>query len=179
MRSVPTTAAIAVARNTPPRGMPAWERMFGLTARMYAIVMNVVTPATISVRTVVRLRLRRKRRPRNPRSGSAATTSRSSQSRRSSSRSDSASVMTPSARTSSSSATKSAISALSFASGRAKSSRTCVSSRSTFRSPITLARSEAMAFLSCSSFIFMRHTLPCGYSVPKMRSPASPRPGTM
>ena len=51
--NVPTTAARHVAMNTPPRGMPATERMFGFTARMYAIVMNVVRPATSSVRTVV------------------------------------------------------------------------------------------------------------------------------
>ena len=46
-------AARAVAKNTPPRGMPAAERMLGFTARMYAIVMNVVIPATTSVLTDV------------------------------------------------------------------------------------------------------------------------------
>jgi len=38
---------------TAARGMPVWERMAGLTKMMYAMVMKVVRPATISVRHVV------------------------------------------------------------------------------------------------------------------------------
>jgi hypothetical protein len=34
-------------------GIPVCERMDGLTKMMYAIVINVVIPATISVRQVV------------------------------------------------------------------------------------------------------------------------------
>ena len=53
MHSVAMREANAVAVKTPPAGMPAAERIPGLTARMYAMVMKVVTPAMISVRTVV------------------------------------------------------------------------------------------------------------------------------
>ena len=60
MSIVPTNAASAVATRTPPLGIPAQERKNGFTARMYAIVMNVVRPATTSVRTVVLFSRRRK-----------------------------------------------------------------------------------------------------------------------
>ena len=51
--SVPTTAVITVATIEGPSGMPAAFRMAGLTAIMYDIVTNVVTPASISRRNVV------------------------------------------------------------------------------------------------------------------------------
>ena len=38
---------------TAASGIPVWERMAGLTKMMYAMVMNVVRPARISVRQVV------------------------------------------------------------------------------------------------------------------------------
>lgn len=50
----PTIAARAVAVNTALVGIPCdsnAEKMLGLTARMYAMVRNVVIPAMISVRT--------------------------------------------------------------------------------------------------------------------------------
>lgn len=40
---------MAVAVNTAPESMPVADRMFGLTARIYAIVMKVVIPARTSV----------------------------------------------------------------------------------------------------------------------------------
>ena len=46
-------AAMMVARNTPPHGMPVWLRIWGLTTMMYAMAKNVVRPARISVETVV------------------------------------------------------------------------------------------------------------------------------
>ena len=46
--------ASAVAVNTAPASMPAALKISGFTARMYAIVMNVVSPAKSSVCTVVR-----------------------------------------------------------------------------------------------------------------------------
>jgi hypothetical protein len=45
--------ASAVAVKIAPLSMPEAERIPGLTARMYAMVMNVVMPAMISVRTSV------------------------------------------------------------------------------------------------------------------------------
>ena len=99
--------------NTPPRGMPAVDSRLGLTARMYAIVMKVVMPATTSVRTVVWLRFSLKRRPRNVVSGSSLSASRASHLRWAAMRMDSSGVTTPSSRTSSSALTNSAISALS------------------------------------------------------------------
>ena len=58
MTSVPTAEAMQVARNTPfqscvPPSAPKPVSRFGLSAMMYAMVMNVVRPATISVRAVV------------------------------------------------------------------------------------------------------------------------------
>ena len=53
MQSVPSADESAVAVKTAPASMPAMPRMFGLTARMYAIVMNVVSPAIASVLTSV------------------------------------------------------------------------------------------------------------------------------
>jgi hypothetical protein len=50
---VTTPAATAVAKNTAFLSIPVTERIFGLRNRMYAMVMNVVIPASISVRTVV------------------------------------------------------------------------------------------------------------------------------
>ena len=49
MSSVPINAARAVAVNTAPESIPVAESMLGLTARIYAIVINVVIPASISV----------------------------------------------------------------------------------------------------------------------------------
>ena len=43
----------AVAVKTLPKSIPAAERIIGLTARIYAMVMKVVIPAMISVLTVV------------------------------------------------------------------------------------------------------------------------------
>ena len=51
--SVPKNDARQVARSTAVLSMPAAERMFGLTASIYAIVTKVVMPAAISVLTVV------------------------------------------------------------------------------------------------------------------------------
>ena len=48
----------AVAVKTAPLSMPDASRMFGFTARMYAIVMNVVIPAITSVFTSVWFSLR-------------------------------------------------------------------------------------------------------------------------
>ena len=42
-----------VAVNTPPASIPVADSMPGFTARIYAIVMNVVIPARTSVFTVV------------------------------------------------------------------------------------------------------------------------------
>ena len=112
MRSVPTTAATAVAMKTPPRGMPAMDRMLGLTARMYAIVMNVVMPAATSTLTVVLFLLSLKTLPRKVVSGSSLSASRVSHLRWAPMRTDSSGVTTPSSRTSSSAFTNSAISAL-------------------------------------------------------------------
>ena len=58
MTNIPTAEAIHVARNTPFHSAfvpsaPNPVRRFGLRAMMYAIVMNVVRPARISVLTVV------------------------------------------------------------------------------------------------------------------------------
>ena len=53
MSRVATNDARAVAVKTAPRSMPVALRIFGLTASMYAMVMNVVIPAMISVFTSV------------------------------------------------------------------------------------------------------------------------------
>ena len=45
--------ATHVATNTAPGSIPAAESTAGCTNRMYAMVMNVVTPAVISVLSVV------------------------------------------------------------------------------------------------------------------------------
>ncbi len=50
---VPIKDATAVAVKTAPLSMPAADRILGLTARMYAIVIKVVIPAMISVFTSV------------------------------------------------------------------------------------------------------------------------------
>jgi len=50
---VPKKEAIAVAVNMAPLSIPAALRMFGFTARIYAIVIKVVIPAIISVFTSV------------------------------------------------------------------------------------------------------------------------------
>ena len=50
---VAIAAERAVAVNTLPQAIPEAERISGFTARMYAIARNVVTPATISLPTVV------------------------------------------------------------------------------------------------------------------------------
>lgn len=42
-----------MASSTAVGSMPASAKMLGLTAKIYAIVMNVVIPATISVLAVV------------------------------------------------------------------------------------------------------------------------------
>ena len=54
MRKLPNAAERHVAAVTAPKGMPASCRIAGLTKTMYAIVMNVVMPARISVRQLVR-----------------------------------------------------------------------------------------------------------------------------
>src|SRR5215467_9230053 len=53
MQRLPNAAERHVAAVTAVNGMPASCRMEGLTKTMYAIVMNVVSPARISVRHVV------------------------------------------------------------------------------------------------------------------------------
>lgn len=53
MHAVPMKDAMAVAVNTAPASMPAALRIVGLTMRIYAIVINVVRPARISVLSVV------------------------------------------------------------------------------------------------------------------------------
>ncbi len=53
--SVPTIAVMMVATIEGPSGMPAAFRIAGLTAIMYDIVTNVVTPASTSRRNVVPL----------------------------------------------------------------------------------------------------------------------------
>ena len=53
MHSVPRQDARAVASRTAVVSMPVEPSTLGFTARMYAMVINVVRPATISVRTVV------------------------------------------------------------------------------------------------------------------------------
>ena len=45
--------AIPVAVKTAPVSIPEAPKIPGLTAKMYAIVINVVKPATTSVRTLV------------------------------------------------------------------------------------------------------------------------------
>ena len=50
---VPKKDANAVASNTAVESIPAAESIDGLTARIYAIVINVVTPPITSLRTVV------------------------------------------------------------------------------------------------------------------------------
>src|SRR5512145_3081885 len=54
---VATIADIAVAEKTAFLSMPVAERISGLTARIYAIVMKVVIPAKTSVLTFVLLLL--------------------------------------------------------------------------------------------------------------------------
>jgi hypothetical protein len=46
---LPAAAEMQVAAVTAARGMPVSLRMAGLTKTMYAMVMNVVSPARISV----------------------------------------------------------------------------------------------------------------------------------
>ena len=46
-------AAMMVARNTPPHGIPVCDRICGLTMMIYDIAKNVVRPAMTSVDTVV------------------------------------------------------------------------------------------------------------------------------
>ena len=50
---VPIKDAIAVAINTACASIPDADKILGFTARMYAMVIKVVTPATTSVRTFV------------------------------------------------------------------------------------------------------------------------------
>ena len=52
MASVKIAAASAVATATASNGIPAADRIAGLTKTMYAIVRNVTTPPSTSVRTV-------------------------------------------------------------------------------------------------------------------------------
>ena len=51
-------AAMMVARNTPPHGIPVCDSICGLTMMMYDIAKNVVRPAMTSVDTVVPFSLR-------------------------------------------------------------------------------------------------------------------------
>ena len=53
IKNVAKADANAVAVKIAPVSMPDAPRIIGLTAKMYAIVMNVVTPAMISVLTSV------------------------------------------------------------------------------------------------------------------------------
>ena len=53
MHAVPMKDAIAVASRTAVASMPAADRMLGLTAKMYAMVIKVVMPAMTSVLTLV------------------------------------------------------------------------------------------------------------------------------
>ncbi len=53
INSVPSALASAVAVNRAPLSIPAALNILGFTTRMYDIVRKVITPATISVRTVV------------------------------------------------------------------------------------------------------------------------------
>ena len=53
MHRVPTQDARQVAIKTAVESIPDADKILGLTARMYAIVMNVVNPANTSVLTVV------------------------------------------------------------------------------------------------------------------------------
>jgi hypothetical protein len=53
MMAEPSAPARQVATNTEPWSMPVVERICGLTNTMYAIVRNVVSPASNSVRTSV------------------------------------------------------------------------------------------------------------------------------
>ena len=50
---MPSNAASAVAVKTAPESIPAADIILGLTARIYAIVINVVIPAITSVFTSV------------------------------------------------------------------------------------------------------------------------------
>ena len=52
MASVKIAAASAVATATAANGISACDRIAGLTKTMYAIVRNVTTPPSTSVRTV-------------------------------------------------------------------------------------------------------------------------------
>jgi hypothetical protein len=51
--AVPTMAEMIVVVNTAPLSIPASARMLGFTARIYAIVRNVVIPARTSLFTVI------------------------------------------------------------------------------------------------------------------------------
>ena len=53
MHTVPITAARTVAVKIAPWSIPVAPRTLGFTARIYAMVINVVIPARISVFTVV------------------------------------------------------------------------------------------------------------------------------
>lgn len=52
IRIVAAAEASAVAVKSAPSSIPACDRMAGLTAKIYAIDINVVIPAIISVRTL-------------------------------------------------------------------------------------------------------------------------------
>src|SRR5215213_4068863 len=52
MMTVKIAAASAVETATAPNGMPAADRIAGLTKTMYAIVRNVTKPPSTSLRTV-------------------------------------------------------------------------------------------------------------------------------
>ena len=53
MHMVPMKEAKQVAIKTAVLSIPALERIFGFSARIYAMVINVVRPAIISVETFV------------------------------------------------------------------------------------------------------------------------------
>ena len=61
---LPKAAQRQVAAVTAASGMPVCERMLGFTKMMYAIVMNVVRPASASVRQLVFSRAKPKYRSR-------------------------------------------------------------------------------------------------------------------
>ena len=53
MQSVPKADATAVAVKMAPASIPVALKILGLTIKMYAMVINVVSPAESSVRTEV------------------------------------------------------------------------------------------------------------------------------
>ena len=63
IKNVPIAAEMQVAIKTALSGMPAAAKIPGFTKMMYAIVKNVVRPATISVFTLEPVPFRSKKSP--------------------------------------------------------------------------------------------------------------------